>query len=84
MMSDEERATKLATEMQRLMRIGDIPFAITAPDAFTLISCLQLAYRHPELNDFHKRVMRDCVENLARPFAECPVILETIRMGWEQ
>jgi hypothetical protein len=83
------RAQRMADEIKRVMRRGQLEtFRVEATvfDLFRIIGALQLAWRHPGLDDH----MRDVLERFARQLQEqmstpdTPEIARTLEQGWHR
>lgn len=81
--TDEDKARILALELQHVGKLGPIVINISSVNAFALIACLQLAWRHPRLSPTHRTMIETFAQELAGPFADYPVANSVIRAGWD-
>jgi len=75
---------ELTRELQAMAALGDFDVTISAVDAFSLIACLQLAYRHPRLSDSQKRIIGGFAMRLGKAFEGYPVARDIISRGWTE
>jgi hypothetical protein len=78
MMDDPDAIALMAEE---LMRQPALTVTIRAQDVMVLVGALQLATRHRSLTPNVRDTIGRFIEGARTYFAECPFVLEAIRMG---
>lgn len=85
-MTDEELQKLAAEEIAALEESGaGLPFIFRPSEAYTLLSLLQLALRHPAIQDaeevaaFARRLARNIEERMGK---DHPGLMEMARRGW--
>jgi hypothetical protein len=71
-------------EIRSLTEAGAmVPISLDPAEAFTLMSLLQLALRHPAIVGFPQAFGRHLAKEIEKRFAELPAVSEIARRGWE-
>jgi|KBSMisStaDraftv2_1062788.scaffolds.fasta_scaffold2197489_1 hypothetical protein len=74
-------------ELKALEESGaGMPFVFTPSEAFTLLALLQLALRHPYLDDVGATTAdfaRNLAENIEQRLCITPAMQEVARRGWQ-
>jgi len=76
--TDDEITQAMAREMATK---GGCEFHFSATSMLRAVAVLQLATRHPRLDDGHRLFIRTFVEHARAFFADCPTVLDVIRRG---
>lgn len=82
---DDQRLRALADELLAMNPGNPLVFEIRPQDAFSFIAALQLAYRHPELAENQRRLVRSFVEFLMdglRRRGPIPTLEQLVVDGW--
>lgn len=85
---ERERAMAMAREVDAMRRRGHLPIALDVDifDLFRVIGSLQLAWRHPNLDDEQRGAIERFARQLQHAFdaAECPETARTLEQGWHR
>lgn len=85
--TDEQlRAQMMAEEIKRLRGLGPITVHVDPYDAFVLVAYLQLAWRHPGLDERQKRIVGQFGRSLQTAFDsyDVPHLALTLEQGWDR
>jgi hypothetical protein len=77
-MTDDELLQMMAREMATK---GGCEFHFSPTSMLRTVALLQLAARHPHLDDGHHLFIQTFIEHTRQFFADCPAVLEVIRRG---
>jgi len=77
----DDRVNAMAAEMSTL---GPCEFHFTPTSMLRAVALLQLAQRHPQLDENHRRFIVTFVEHARGFFASCPTVLAVITEGDRQ
>lgn len=80
-MTEAETAQKMADELRELAKSPELVLSISPMDAFALLACLQLAWRHPRLNPNQKKLIEGFGRALQDAFADAPLPFAAVRVG---
>jgi hypothetical protein len=83
---DNLRAQLMAKELEGLRDRGPINLKVDQFAAFQLIGCLQLAWRHPQLDDHMRRTIEKLGREMQKAFSgpDTPQIALTLEQGWQR
>lgn len=85
MTPDDINPHELAQELTMLkLEHGWIEARVGHYDAYALIACLQLAWRHPHLSVGQKEIIEGFARQLERAFdrEDTPMLKASLEMGW--
>lgn len=76
---------ELAAEVSRLQALGPMAVDVAPLDAYVLVGCLQLAWRHPNLSAGQKAMIERYGRRLQELFhrPDTPLCWRTTEMGWD-
>jgi hypothetical protein len=77
-----ETAKAMGEELRELHKRGDVTLKIKGVDAFALMACLQLAWRHPQLDQRQKLMIETFARQLQSAFNDYPTLCRVSEMGW--
>lgn len=60
---------------------GGLEFHFSPASTLRAVALMQLAARHPHLDESHRLFVRTFIEHVRAYFADCPTVLEVIRRG---
>jgi hypothetical protein len=83
-MTDEETVLKLAEELRGMDATAPVYVKVTAEHAFSLLSVLQLAWRHPQLSKMHLEIIEAFGRQLQSVFRNCPTASRIAEAGWDR
>jgi dihydroxyacid dehydratase/phosphogluconate dehydratase len=78
MTDDDEVIERMAAEMATK---GACEFHFTAASMLRAVALMQLALRHPKLDESHRRFARTFIEHGRHFFIDCPTVLNVIARG---
>jgi hypothetical protein len=74
----------LAAAFKRWKEQPPIDFRASRVDAFTLMGCLQLAWRHPDLSEAQHAIIEGFGRQIQGALAESPELDDLMEAGWRR
>lgn len=82
---ERERAMRMAAEVNAMRRQPALALTVDIFDLFRVIGSLQLAWRHPSLDDEQRAAIERFARQLQAAFAaDCPETARTLEQGWHR